>query len=245
MSDLHPSHLAHQFDHVDQQREASTLGMWIFLITEVMFFGGLFCGYSIYRWQHPEAWIVGSHLLDITLGTVNTGVLLLSSLTMVLAVWSAQSGRSRQAQAFWIVLTMVLGAVFLGIKVVEYTAKIEHHLVPNNSFHFDPAHVSTPHGNAHAPPAEGGEDHNFTQALETVQPGHVRLFYSFYFTMTGMHAIHMIIGEGIMAVMLWMALRGRFSPAYHNPLEVTGLYWHFVDVVWIFLFPLLYLIGRH
>ena len=245
MSDAHPDYLSHQFDDVEQQRQASTLGIWLFLITEVMFFGGLFCGYTIYRWQHPEGWIVGSHLLNITLGGINTAVLLLSSLTMVLSVWAAQAGKSRHVQAFWIIATMVLGAVFLGIKVVEYKAKIEHHLVPNASFHFDPAHVSTPHGEAHAPDVPSGEDHNFQQALKTVNPNHVRLFYSFYFTMTGMHAIHMIIGEAILAVMLWMALKGKFHAAYNNPLEVTGLYWHFVDIVWIFLFPLLYLIGRH
>ena len=120
MSDAHPDYLSHQFDDVEQQRQASTLGIWLFLITEVMFFGGLFCGYTIYRWQHPEGWIVGSHLLNITLGATNTAVLLLSSLTMVLSVWAAQAGKSRKVQAFWIIATMVLGAVFLGIKVVEY-----------------------------------------------------------------------------------------------------------------------------
>ncbi len=237
MSDAHPSYLAHQFDDVEQQKQASTLGIWIFLVTEVMFFGGLFCGYTIYRWQHPEAWIVGSHLLSIGWGGFNTAILLLSSLTMVLAIWAAQAGKSKQLQAFWIIATMVLGAIFLGVKVVEYRAKIEHHLVPNANFHFDPGHVDG-HGS-------NGSAHQFQAALERVKPEHVRLFYSFYFTMTGMHAVHMIVGEGLLLWMLILALKGRFHKDYQNPLEVTGLYWHFVDIVWIFLFPLLYLIGRH
>jgi cytochrome c oxidase subunit 3 len=240
----HPAHLAHQFEHPEQQRQSSTLGMWIFLITEVMFFGGLFCGYTIYRWQYPDAWVVGSHLLSIKWGGLNTVVLLLSSLTMVLAVHGAQTGK-RKLSAFWLILTMVLGLVFLGVKVIEYRAKIEHHLVPNENFQFDPAHVTTEHGSRHAPPVAGGEGHNYLQALSKVEPNHLRMFYSFYFMMTGMHAIHMIIGEGIMLVMVMMTLKGRFSPDYYNPIEISGLYWHFVDIVWIFLFPLLYLVGRH
>lgn len=240
----HPAHLAHQFEHPEQQRQSSTLGMWLFLITEVMFFGGLFCGYTIYRWQFPEAWVVGSHLLDMFWGGFNTIVLLVSSLTMVLAVWSAQTNK-RKACAFWIIATMVLGFVFLGVKVIEYSSKIEHHLVPNASFHFDPEHVE--HYISVKPWAAFlyVAGHQFKEALSVVNPDHVKLFYSLYFTMTGLHAIHMIIGEGIMAVMLWMCLKGRFNSDYYNPLEVSGLYWHFVDIVWIFLFPLLYLVGRH
>ncbi len=238
------AHLAHHFEHPEQQRQSSTLGMWIFLVTEVMFFGGLFCGYTIYRWQYPEAWVVGSHLLDMFWGGFNTVVLLLSSLTMVLAIWSSQRNK-RNLCAFWIVVTMALGLIFLGVKVIEYSSKIEHHLVPNANFNFDPAHVEhyiTPKSFA---PSLYVAGHNFQKALEVVNPGNVRLFYSFYFTLTGLHAIHMIIGEGIMAVMLWMCLKGRFSSEYNNPLEISGLYWHFVDIVWIFLFPLLYLVGRH
>jgi cytochrome c oxidase subunit III len=240
----HPAHLAHQFEHPEQQRQASTLGMWIFLITEIMFFGGLFCGYTIYRWQHPEAWVVGSHLLSIALGGTNTVILLLSSLTMVLAVHATQTGR-RNLAVVWLAATMALGLGFLGIKVVEYRAKIEHHLVPNANFQFDPQHITTQHGAQHAGAAPGGAGHNFLQALAVVKPGNVKLFYSFYFMMTGMHAIHMIIGEGILLAMLLKTLKGRFSPAYYNPVEISGLYWHFVDIVWIFLFPLLYLVGRH
>lgn len=227
---------AHQFDSAEQQRQASTLGMWIFLVTEVMFFGGLFAGYTIYRGLYPEAWIVGSHLLSIQLGGFNTAVLLGSSLTMALAVHAAQTGK-RKATAFFILLTMILGLVFIGVKAMEYQGKFEHHLVPGKNFHFDPAH-------AHAE-SVGPVAHNFEKALENVKPGPVQLFFSFYFTMTGMHAVHMIIGECILLWLLIATLKGRFSPAYYGPVEITGLYWHFVDIVWIFLFPLLYLIGRH
>jgi len=242
MAESHPAHLAHQFDHVEQQREASTFGMWIFLVTEVMFFGGLFLAYTVYRWAHPEAFIVGSHLLDIGLGGFNTVVLLASSLTMAMAVHSAQTGKQKLI-AIWLTATIALGLVFLGVKVVEYGAKIEHHLVPGPNFHLDPGHV--PHGEAHAAATEGGAVHNYTQALQTADPRHVQLFFSLYFTMTGMHAIHMIIGIGIMSVLLFMNMKGKFTPDYYNPVEISGLYWHFVDIVWIFLFPLLYLIGRH
>lgn len=243
MSDAHSSHVAHQFDTAEQQRQASSLGMWIFLVTEVMFFGGLFAGYTIYRGLYPEAWVVGSHMLSIQLGGFNTAVLLASSLTMALAVHAAQTNK-RKVTAFFIVLTMLLGLVFVGVKVVEYSGKIEHHLVPGPNFQFDPSHV-VEHGSMHAGPSEGGAVHNFVQALETAKPGPVQLFYSFYFTMTGMHAVHMIIGEGILLWLLICTLKGRFSGEYYAPVEITGLYWHFVDIVWIFLFPMLYLIGRH
>lgn len=243
MSDSHPSHLAHQFDHPEQQRQASTLGMWIFLITEVMFFGGLFAGYIIYRMQYPDAWVVGSHLLSIKWGGINTVILLLSSLTMVLAVYGAQVGK-RKMSAFWLLATMLLGLSFLGIKVIEYKAKIDHHLVPGPNFHFDPGHEAVA-GDHAATPAEAGVKHGYAAAVERVNPRHVQLFYSFYFTMTGMHAVHMIIGFGIMLVMLINTLKGKYSAEYYNPIEISGLYWHFVDIVWIFLFPLLYLVGRH
>lgn len=239
MSDAHSSHVAHQFDSAEQQRQASSLGMWIFLVTEVMFFGGLFAGYTIYRGLYPEAWVVGSHMLSIKLGGFNTAVLLASSLTMALAVHAAQTNK-RKVTAFFIVLTMLLGLVFVGVKVVEYSGKIEHHLVPGPDFHFDPAHAVD-----HGASAEGGVAHNFEKALEKAKPGPVQLFYSFYFTMTGMHAVHMIIGEGILLWLLICTLKGRFNGEYYAPVEITGLYWHFVDIVWIFLFPMLYLIGRH
>jgi len=207
--------VAHQFDDRAQQTEATTLGMWAFLVTEILFFGGLFAGYAIYRTNYPEAFAEGSHHLDVVLGGINTAVLICSSLTMALAVHAAQVGKRQPLIAF-LVATIFLGSVFLGIKVVEYGHKFADHLVPGHSFAFPGPHAQQ-----------------------------VQLFYSFYFAMTGMHAVHMIIGIAILAVLVGMAWRNRFSAEYYAPIEVTGLYWHFVDIVWIFLFPLLYLLGRH
>jgi len=188
--------------------------MWIFLATEIMFFGGLFTGYAVYRSAYPAAFADASRRLDMVLGGTNTAVLLSSSLTMALAVHSSQKGNSRKLVGF-LLFTMLLGSVFLGIKFFEYFQKFEEHLVPGIGFAFS------------GPNAR-----------------HAELFFSFYFTMTGMHALHMIIGICLMAILVVLALRRRFSPSYYTPVEVAGLYWHFVDIVWVFLFPLLYLVDR-
>jgi len=198
-----------------QQHEAATLGMWLFLCTEVLFFGGLFAAYLLYRVWYPETFGDASRTLDIVLGTANTMVLITSSLTMAMAVRSAALGE-RRALLVFLVLTMVLGAVFLGVKGVEYHEKFVEHHVPGPGFHF-----------------------------EGTAPERAQLFFSLYFAMTGLHALHMVIGLGLLAVMLVMAWRGAFSPRWHTPVEVSGLYWHFVDIIWIFLFPLLYLVDRH
>jgi cytochrome c oxidase subunit 3 len=208
----HPA-LQHHFDNLDQQVEAATLGMWVFLITEVLFFGGLFLVYATYRHMYPEAFAAASHELDVPLGAINTAVLIGSSLTMALAVHAAQTGSRRLLMVF-LMLTIVLGGVFLGIKATEYAHKFAEHHIPGPAFQFEAKY--------------------FREA---------QIFFSLYFIMTGLHALHMIIGIGLMAVMLWLASRRRFSPEYYAPIEVSGLYWHFVDIVWIFLFPLLYLIG--
>ena len=218
------STLAHHFDSYDQQRESATLGTWAFLITEIMFFGALFLAYLVYRSQYPEAFAVASNHLDTWMGAFNTAILIFSSLTMALAVRAAQLGRKKGIILF-LVLTILLGGVFLGVKVVEYSAKFEHHLVPGPNFEFHAA-----------PLAEGAA---------AVDPRHVEIFFSIYFGMTGLHAFHMIIGIGLMLWLIWLARKDRFSPEYHNPVECVGLYWHFVDIVWIFLFPLLYLLGFH
>jgi cytochrome c oxidase subunit 3 len=207
--------LAHHFDDAEQQREASSLGMWVFLVTELLFFGGLFAGYTIYRWKFPLGFMEGSHHLDIRLGGFNTVVLITSSLTMALAVHAAQLGR-RKLLVTMLLCTMVLGAGFLGIKIFEYGHKYAEHLVPGINF-----------------------------AVKGPRANEVFVFLSFYFGMTGMHALHMIVGLGIMTVLVIQSVRGRFSSAYYTPVEISGLYWHFVDIIWIFLFPLLYLIGRH
>jgi cytochrome c oxidase subunit 3 len=207
--------LAHQFDDLDQQREVASLGMWLFLVTEVLFFGGLFLVYSVYRGWYPRAFAAASHELIVWAGTLNTAVLITSSLTMALAVHAAQMGRRRALVALLLV-TMALGCVFLGVKAFEYrTEYLEHH-IPGFGFQFEPEYFL-----------------------------HAQIFFSLYFIMTGLHALHMIIGLGVMAVMVWMSSRGTITSEYYNPIEVSGLYWHFVDIVWIFLFPLLYLIGRH
>ena len=208
------SALDHQFDDLAQQHEASWLGMWVFLTTEVMFFGGLFLGYAIYRGSYSHAFGMASEHLDIVLGTINTAVLLCSSLTMALAVHATQLGSKRTAVIF-LLITILLGSVFLGIKGVEYYHKYEESLIPGHGFHF-----------------------------ENADPRHAQIFFSFYFVMTGMHALHMVIGIGLLAVMALLTYAGRFSPEHAAPIEIAGLYWHFVDIVWVFLFPLLYLIDR-
>jgi len=196
--------------------------MWLFLVTEIMFFGGLFTTYVIYRRSWSYAFQAASHHLDVTLGGINTAVLICSSLTMALAIRSAQVGKRK-----WIVIfllaTMALGLTFLGIKTFEYRDKFTHHLVPGPHFHWE----------------------GLTDAKDPDFADHVQIFYSLYFIMTGLHAIHMICGIGVLTALVVLARKGRYGPDYYNPLECTGLYWHFVDIVWIFLFPLLYLLGAH
>lgn len=207
--------VAHQFEDAAQQHEIVTLGMWAFLITEVMFFGGLFAAYAIYRAEYPHAFDEGSHLLDIGLGCFNTVVLILSSLTMAMAVRAAQLAKMK-ASIVYMVATLGLGLVFLGVKAVEYTAKFQHHLIPGHDFH--------PHG---------------------PNPFGMEIYYSLYFALTGMHAIHMVIGALVLLSIILMTVKGKINARYNSPIEIFGLYWHFVDIVWIFLFPLLYLLGRH
>lgn len=218
---IRPRGLAHQFQDLDQQQETDTLGIWVFLVTEIMFFGGLFAGYAIYRYLYFAAFEGGSHVLDVKLGAVNTMVLLASSLTMALSVRSAQTG-NRRAIITFVLATMILGSVFLVIKGVEYNQKFVEHVVPGLDW--------SPEGETLAKLAPGGVLH-------------AEMYFVFYFAMTGLHALHMIIG---MCLLFWLILRARkgvFTGGYFGPVEVVGLYWHFVDIVWIFLFPLLYLIG--
>ena len=212
----HHPFLQHHFDNMEQQAEASTLGMWTFLVTEIMFFGGLFMAYLVYRWQSPLGFQEASHHLNIYWGAANTAILIVSSLTMALAVRAAQTSQPVRTQVTWLLATMGFGAAFLGIKAIEYTDKFRDHIVPGPNFQW-----------------------------EGLYPKPAEQFYSLYFAMTGLHALHMIIGLGIMSVITWMASRKTFDSKYYTPVEVAGLYWHFVDIVWIFLFPLLYLIGRH
>jgi cytochrome c oxidase subunit 3 len=220
----HPK-LQHHFYDMEQQLEASILGMWVFLVTEIMFFGGLFLAYIVYRTTYPDAWVAGSNVLNVPLGGLNTAVLICSSLTMALSVRAAQVG-SRRGQLVNLTLTILLGTTFLVVKYFEYAEKFHHGLVPGTLW--NPMHELV----------DG--------TLEPLAlPGGAQLFFSLYFIMTGIHAAHMVVGIGLMLVILTMAWRGRFGPDYYGPVEVSGLYWHFVDIVWIFLFPLLYLLGYH
>jgi len=209
----HPA-LQHHFQTLDQQHEASTLGMWIFLVTEVMFFGGLLMAYLLYRIWYPVAWSEGSLELDIVLGGFNTVVLIASSLTMALAVRAAQTGSSK-ATVNWLLATMGLGLTFLVVKGLEYDHKYELHHIPGPNFVFEGPYARL-----------------------------VEIFISHYFGLTGLHALHMVVGCSLLGVVTWMAHRRRFSPEWYTPVELSGLYWHFVDIVWIFLFPLLYLVDR-
>ena len=217
----HPS-LQHHFDSLEQQKESSTLGMWLFLVTEIMFFGGLFLAYVIYRSRYPTAFMAASHTLDWKLGAFNTAVLILSSLTMALSIWAAQMNKQKLIVVF-LIATMILGLAFLGVKTIEYRDKFTHHHVPGANYQW----------HEHADP----NDPDFAD--------HTQIFFSLYFIMTGLHAIHMICGIGVLAVLVIYSRKGRYDSEYYNPLECTGLYWHFVDIVWIFLFPLLYLLGAH
>jgi cytochrome c oxidase subunit 3 len=210
----HSTALAHQFDDIEQQHESVSLGMWIFLATEIMFFGGMFLGYAIYRGAYSTAYAEASRHLDVLLGGINTAVLLCSSLTMAMAVHAAQLG-GRRTVIIFLIATIILGTAFLGIKSFEYYHKYEEHLIPGRHFEF-----AGPNAN------------------------HAQIFFSFYFAMTGMHALHMIVGIGMMLVIILLTWRERFTPEYYFPVEMAGLYWHFVDIVWVFLFPLLYLVDR-
>ena len=293
-----------------QQEESVSIGMWMFLVQEIMFFGGLFTVYLVFRSKYPMAFAAGSNHLDAFWGGLNTLVLIVSSLTMALTVYYAQKG-NRNMQVILILFTMFFGAVFLGVKTIEYTDKWEHALVPVTGWNKKAKPGAATHASsalpfetkaeaAEAPAREGeaGGDHAkpcwevhgehtyvnpkgefqfadcsmakqaFDAQLKDPSGNHltasekigyfsngqidadkfrdkVRIFYWIYFVMTGLHALHMVVGLGLMTWLLWKAWRATFSHDYFAPVEMSGLYWHFVDIVWIFLFPLLYLLGRH
>ena len=216
--------LKEQFDDLEQQHEASSLGMWVFLSTEVMFFGGLFAAYTFFRNLYYPGFVAGSHLLEVRFGATNTAVLIGSSLSMALAVRAAQTGK-RRALILYLLCTIALGLAFLGIKFYfEWYHDYLEGIVPGIHFAPSPEHLAP-------------------WAQLQVSPRQVELFMYFYFTMTGVHALHMVVGVGILSVLVIMAYQGKFGPDRFNPVEMSGLYWHFVDIIWIFLFPLLYLLG--
>jgi cytochrome c oxidase subunit 3 len=297
--EYHPPGLQHQFEDMKQQEESVSIGMWMFLVQEIMFFGGMFTVYLVFRSRFPMAFAAGSNHLDVVMGFANTLVLIVSSLTMALGVYFAQKG-NRNMQMIMIILTMIFGATFLGVKVVEYTDKYNHGLVPFSNWNKKtpkesekkeehsavvlPFETKAEAAETKAETAESAtEEHHYVNPTgvfqwndakgtkivhEAEEKGYltaaekigyysngeldnnkfrdkVRIFFWIYFVMTGLHALHMIIGLGIMTWLLWKAWKGTFSADYYTPVEISGLYWHFVDIVWIFLFPLLYLLGRH
>jgi cytochrome c oxidase subunit 3 len=196
-----------------QQFDAAKIGMWLFLVTEVLLFGGLFVGYGLMHSRHPEAFMAAHHHLDRMMGATNTVILLLSSFTMVMAVWSAQTSR-RALTVLFLILTLLCASGFLVIKYFEYSHKFHEGLLPGKYY---------------------------SHQGDTV-PGQF-LFFSFYFMMTGLHGIHVLIGMAAITWVLVRAIRGHFSSSYYGPVEITGLYWHLVDLIWIYLFPLMYLIS--
>jgi cytochrome c oxidase subunit 3 len=217
-----PPYLAHHFDDVGQQREAESLGMWAFLATEVLFFGALFTAYTVYRVKFGADFEAASARLNVLIGAINTVVLLTSSLTMALAVYAAQTDRQRMLVRC-LVLTAALGALFMVFKAIEYYTDYKEYLVPGLAF----------------------RDSDWTLENPPVNPRHVQLFLVFYYVLTGLHAIHLTVGIGLMVVLVVLASRGKYAGGNYGPIEVSGLYWHFIDIAWIFLLPLLYLIGTH
>ena len=298
----HAPGLQHQFEDMKQQEESVSIGMWMFLVQEIMFFGGLFTAYLVFRSRFPLAFAEASNHLNAFWGGLNTLVLIVSSLTMALAVFYAQKG-NRNMQVIMIILTMIFGATFLGVKAIEYTDKYNTGLIPvtgwnkkvkaaevqhaGEAFKKDQA-FTVPLIETRAEASEVAGEHSepyvnpkgefqwnagrqvFDYAIAKEKSGKpyltaservgyfsngefdankyrdkIRIFYYIYFVMTGLHALHMVVGLGLMTWLLWAAFRGSFGPEYFAPVEMSGLYWHFVDIVWIFLFPLLYLLGRH
>jgi cytochrome c oxidase subunit 3 len=288
----HPPHLAHHWQSAQQQFEAGKLGMWLFLATELLLFGGLFAAYAVFRYNHPYMFSWGSQFLDVRYGGTNTVILIASSVTMAMAVSAAQMGRQR-ALVILLCLTFLGGVGFMGIKYIEYKAKFEHNLLPGTRMYDPPAHPMGDGGATHqgardadapadapAPPvptdgADGPAGEGFTIPESAIAPaaegppglarpdeavdGHAErdhvdprtdpdrpanahIFFGIYFCMTGLHGLHVLAGMAVIAWLIVRSARGHFSAAYYTPVDLGGLYWHVVDIIWIFLFPLLYLI---
>ena len=265
----HPPHLQHHFDTPEQQFESGKLGMWLFLATEILLFGGLFCAYAIYRAHHPEVFIAGHHHLNKMMGTINTVILLCSSFTMAWAVRCSQ--RSKQTGLkIGLILTLLGGAGFMVIKYFEYKEKYEHGYMPGKFFRYDEERLAAPAeletqvvaqaaatsqaaADPDAPtikPAAVGPAGLVTTATEESQhegqaeeeAKNIHLFFGIYFLLTGLHGLHVFAGMTVIAWLLYRSIRGHFNAEYFTPVDLGGLYWHLVDLIWIYLFPLLYLI---
>lgn len=258
--------LAHHFDTPQHQFDSGKLGIWLFLVTEILFFSGLFCAYALYRALHPEVFEYAHYYLDTTLGAINTCVLIISSVT---AAWAVRNAQLKQTNylVMNIAITILCGFGFMGIKYVEYSHKIHDGLLPGT--HYEPAHKAWElpiyqekyghgghGGHAAAPAAEHGAAEHGAAAEPAaaplrklvgphefnVEPRNVHRFFSIYFCMTGLHGIHVLVGIGIWVWLLIRAKAGEFGPNYFGPIDYAALYWHIVDLIWIYLFPLLYLI---
>lgn len=238
----HPRFLAHHFETHSQQFDAGKLGMWIFLLTEILLFGGLFCAYSVYRANHPSVFIDGAAFLDKNLGAANTCVLLFSSLTMAWGVRCAQKSQ-RRGLIVCLVLTLLCAGGFLGIKYVEYRHKWDDGLLWARQF--DPTDHAREAAAEHARERAEAEPKfatSLSDAQKALSQKRVGVFFSIYFLMTGLHGIHVLAGIGAITWILVRSVKGHFSSQYFGPVDFVALYWHVVDMVWIFLFPLLYLI---
>ena len=214
-------HLKHYFVSSDQQFDAAKMGMWLFLVTEILLFSGMFVAYAVYRAWHPEVFAHASELLDWRLGGLNTLVLLASSFTVALSIHFVQKGQNKKVVVL-LLLTLLCAAIFMVIKYFEYTGKFAHGVFPGAGY--------APHGEVNG--------HDYAEYDIPFAPQ----FFSIYFIMTGIHGVHVLVGMGLFVWLVIRVIRGHFSPAWYTPVELTGLYWHLVDIIWIFLFPLLYLI---
>lgn len=229
-------HLGEQFEDIAQQYDTYTVGMWAFIVQEVMFFGGVFAAYAIYRYKYLEAFSYAHLELDVFWGTVNTFVLLFSSFTMALGVRAAML-QARKAQIGFFLATILFACVFMGVKYVEYSAKFDHGLIPGHNFTLYTEHLN-----------EVREHHPHVAEAVEKNPALVpqmELFFGFYFAMTGLHGLHVLIGIIVIGALVIRAWINKNKPLDYMPVEMVGLYWHLVDIVWIFLFPLLYLVGGH
>lgn len=246
----HDEHLAHQFEDMPQQNDAYLVGMWAFLVTEIMFFGALFTAYMIYRFTYPHTFLDAHRELDVPLGAINTFVLLTSSLFVALGVRAAQLG-NRRGVLLWLSLTLLCAFGFLGIKAVEYSHKFEHNLVPGPNFRYEGKLPTQPdRGLVDTPAVQQGVDVGGPMigavrlGSGQMQAQSVQMFFGLYFVMTGLHALHVIVGILVIGTAVLLVARRHKSVQYFMPIELIGLYWHFVDIVWIFLFPLFYLIPQ-
>ncbi len=279
------TYLAHHFESLKQQYESAKLGMWLFLITEVLLFGGLFVAYSVYRANHPEIFVYGHKFLDVNLGAINTVILICSSLTIALAVRCAQLGQ-RKALVVFLALTILGGIGFLGIKYIEYEHKWKHGLLWGKYYReqvvsvekhsgvgeagqatgvdlspyvdvedsargksdLAPGALEAKDGASHAPAIATGDRHQSRPSIASEPtssdgvPQNVQIFFAVYFAMTGLHGLHVLAGIVVIAIILILAIRGRFNEHNFTAVDLTGLYWHLVDLIWIYLFPLFYLI---